>query len=103
MGRKVRGLWPVAAVAAIAAGAGVLLYAVWQSHHRTDLIAYWGLVATVVTIATGWMSRAWAWRTRAKASAGAVDQAAIDQLADVLAQAVASQWTRAATLAGDSM
>jgi hypothetical protein len=94
MGRKVRGLWPVAAVAAIAAGAGVLLYAVWRSPHRNDLIAYWGLVATVVTIATGWMS--WAWRTRARASAGAGDQAAIDQLADVLARAVASQWTRAA-------
>ena len=94
MGRKVRGLWPVAAVAVIAAGAGVLLYAVWRSPHRNDLIAYWGLVATVVTIATGWMS--WAWRTRAKAAAGAVDQAAIDHLADVLAQAVAGQWTRAA-------
>src|SRR5262249_54592518 len=94
MGRKVRGLWPVAAIAAIAAGAAVLLYRVWQSPQRNDLIAYWGLVATVVTIATGWMS--WAWRTRARASAGAVDQAAIDHLADVLAQAVAGQWTRAA-------
>jgi hypothetical protein len=94
MGRKARGLWPVAAVAAIATGAGVLLYAVWRSPHRSDLIAYWGLVATVVTIATGWMS--WAWRTRARASAGAVDGAAIDHLADVLARAVAGQWTRAA-------
>jgi hypothetical protein len=94
MGRKVRGLWPVAAVAAVAAGAGVLLYAVWRSPHRSDLIAYLGLVVTVVTIATGWMS--WAWRTRARASTGAVDQAAIDRLADVLARAVAGQWTRAA-------
>ena len=94
MGHKVRGLWPVAAIAAITAGAGVLLYAVWRSPHRNDLIAYWGLVATVVTIAAGWMS--WAWRTRARASAGAVDQAAIDRLADVLARAVDGQWTRAA-------
>ena len=94
MGRKVRGLWPVAAIAAITAGAGVLLFAVWRSPHRNDLIAYWGLVATVVTIATGWMS--WAWRTRARASAGAVDEAAIDHLADVLARAVNGQWTRAA-------
>ena len=94
MGRKVRGLWPVAAVAVIAAGAGVLLYAVWRSPHRNDLIAYWGLVATVVTIVAGWMS--WAWRARARASASAVDPAAIDHLADVLAQAVDGQWTRAA-------
>jgi hypothetical protein len=94
MGRKVRGLWPVAAIAAIAAGAVVLLFAVWRSSHRNDLIAYGGLVATVATIATGWMSRAW--RTRARASAGAVDPAAIGRLADVLARAVAGQWTRAA-------
>ena len=94
MGRRVRGLWQVAAIAAIAAGAAVLLFAVWRSPHRNDLIAYGGLVATVVTIATGWMS--WAWRTRARASAGAVDQAVIGRLADVLARAVEGQWTRAA-------
>jgi hypothetical protein len=94
MGRKVRGLWPAVAVAVIAAGAGLLLYAVWRSPHRSDLIAYWGLAATVVTIATGWMS--WAWRTRIRASADAVDPAAIDHLADVLARAVAGQWARAA-------
>jgi hypothetical protein len=94
MGRRVRGLWPVAAIAAIAAGAALLLFAVWRSPHRNDLIAYGGLVATVVTIATGWMS--WAWRTRARALAGAVDHAAIDRLADVLARAVEGQWTRAA-------
>ena len=70
MGRKVRGLWPVAAIVAVAVGAGLLLFAVWRSPHRNDLIAYWGLVATVVTIVTGWIS--WVWRTRARASAGAV-------------------------------
>jgi hypothetical protein len=94
MGHRARGLWQIAAITAIAVGAGVLLYAVWRSPHRNDLVAYWGLVATAVTIATGWMS--WAWRTRAKASTDAVDQAGIDRLADVLAQAVAGQWTRAA-------
>ena len=66
MGRRVRGLWPVAAIAAIAAGAAVLLFAVWRSPHRNDLIAYGGLAATVVTIATGWMS--WAWRTRSNSA-----------------------------------
>jgi hypothetical protein len=94
MGWKVRGLWPVVAVTVIAAGAGLLLYAVWRSPHRSDLVAYWGLAATVVTVATGWMS--WAWRTRARASADVVDGTAIDRLADVLARAVSAQWTRAA-------
>jgi hypothetical protein len=94
MGPKARRLWPVAAIAAIAAGTGLLLYAVWRSPHRNDLIAYWGLVATVVTIATGWIS--WAWRTRARTSAGAVQGAAADHVADVLARAVAGQWMRAA-------
>jgi hypothetical protein len=94
MGRMARGVWPVAAIAAIAVGAGLLLYAVWRSPHRNDLIAYWGLVATVVTIAMGCIS--WTWRTRAKASARAFDGAAVDHLADVLAQAVAGQWTLAA-------
>jgi hypothetical protein len=98
MGRKARGLWLAAAVAVIVVGAGVLLFAVWRSPHRNDLIAYWGLVATVVTIATGWMS--WAWRTRAKTSAEVVDEAAIDHLADVLARAVSGQWTRAAAERG---
>jgi hypothetical protein len=91
---KFRGFWPIAAIAAVIAGAGLLLYAVWRSPHRNDLIAYWGLVATVVTIAAGCIS--WLWRTQAGTSADAVDEAADDHLADVLARAVTGQWTRAA-------
>jgi hypothetical protein len=94
MGHKARSLWQVTAIAAIMAGAGLLLYAVWRSPHRNDLIAYWGLVATVVTIATGWIS--WAWHTRARTSSDAVEGLVADQVADVLARAVADQWTRAA-------
>lgn len=94
MGRRVGRLWPIAAIAAITAGAGLLLYAVWRSPHRNDLIAYWGLVATVVTIATGWISLAW--RTRAKTSADSVEGPAADHVADVLARAVTGQWMRAA-------
>ena len=94
MGRKFRSLWPVTLIVVIAAGASLLLYWVWREPRRNDLIAYWGLVATVVTVATGWIS--WAWRARARTSGGAVEGPAIDHAADVLAQAVAGQWTRAA-------
>ncbi len=64
MERKIRSLWPVAAIVAIATAAGWLLYAVWRSPHRNDLVAYWGLVATIVTIAAGRI--AWAWRARVR-------------------------------------
>ena len=94
MRRKIRGLWPVAAIAAITAGAGWLLYKVWRSPHRNDLIAYWGLVATVVTIAAGWI--AWAWRARTGKTGGALEAPVSDHLADVLARAVMDQWTSAA-------
>ncbi len=94
MRRKFGGIWPVAAVAGITAGAGLLLYSVWRSPHRNDLIAYWGLVATVVTIAAGWVS--WVWRARAKTPVGAVDGPDADHVADVLAGAVSGQWARAA-------
>src|SRR5205823_2895402 len=57
MGRKGRRWWPFGVIAAIAAGALLLLVTVWQSPHRSDLIAYWGLVATASTVAAGWFAR----------------------------------------------
>ncbi|HUL25992.1 MAG TPA: hypothetical protein VLW44_09525 [Streptosporangiaceae bacterium] len=78
----------------IAAGAGWLLYAVGTSPHRSELVPYWGLAATVVTIAAGWIS--WAWRARAGTPGDAAKGPAADHIADVLARAVTGQWTRAA-------
>src|SRR5262245_31654172 len=94
MGRKLRSLWPVAAIVVITAVAGWLLYAVWRSHHRNDLVAYWGLVVTIVTIAGGWI--AWAWRARARNASGAAELPVSDHLADLLAKAVMDQWMSAA-------
>jgi hypothetical protein len=57
-------------------------------------VAYWGLVATVVTIVMGWV--AWAWRARTKKNGDTLEAPASDHLADVLARAVTDQWTSAA-------
>ena len=94
MGRKARGLWPLVAVAAIEAGTIWLAYAVWRSPHRTDLATYGAFVAALVPITAGCF--AWAWRARGRQDGDTAGVARLDQLADLLADGVTDQWTRAA-------
>jgi hypothetical protein len=91
---KARGLWPVVAVAAIAAGTFGLLYVVYQSPHRSDLEAFLAVAVPVAAAAAGLITRAW--RLRAGQHGDAVGVPELDHLADLLAGAVKDQWTRAA-------
>lgn len=94
MGRKARGLWPVAAVAAITAGTVWIIYVVWRSPHRNDLAVFGSYVAGVAVVAVALMARAWEARSgRPGSEAGAPE---LDRLADLLAVAVKEQWARAA-------
>src|ERR1035438_10477238 len=94
MGRGPRGIWRVAAVAAIMAGTIWLVYAVWRSPRRDDLSTFGAFAAAVAVIAAGLIGRAW--HTRARLHAATAGSEELDHLTDMLAGAVKDQWARAA-------
>jgi hypothetical protein len=94
MGGRPRGLWPVAAAAAIVVVTAAGLYVVWRSPHRKDLIDFWGFAAAIAVIAGGRI--AWVWRDRSRQASAAVSGQELGRLADLLAGAVEEEWTRAA-------
>lgn len=97
MQRRVRNLWLFVTVIALAALAW-LLYAIWRSPHRTDLATYWALVAAVVPIAAGLIASAW--RIKAAQSHTTVEIGELDYVADLLRDAVKTEWSRAAGARG---
>jgi hypothetical protein len=92
--KKVRGWWPLIAVAAVLVVASWVLYAVWQSPHRTDLATYGAFAVPVVTLTASLL--AWAWRARTSPSGPATAGQSVDGAADLLATAMKAQWERAA-------
>jgi hypothetical protein len=92
---KIRGWWPLAAVASFVVAAFRLLYVVWQSPHRSDLATYGAFALPMVTLMMGWMAWAWRARTRRTGPAAAAGQD-LDRVAGLLAMAVKTQWERAA-------
>lgn len=99
MREKVRNLWPTIAALVIAVAAIGLLYTVWSSPHRSDLVNFGALAVPVVTAAAAVGKIAWSWRraSPARAAAGTTEQ---NQLADQLAEVVEGQWTREADRRG---
>src|SRR5262249_33659957 len=85
--------WQVIVGVAIAVVTLWMLYAVRRSPHRSDLAAFGAFAVAVVALALGWIG--WAWRARANA-ASATTGKALDDRADLLAEAVRQQWERAA-------
>ena len=91
---RARGLWPFAAVGAIAVVTAAGLVVVWRSPHRADLEGFAGLAISVAGIAAGWI--AWVWRHRSSQGSEVVSGQELGRLADLLAGAVDEEWTRAA-------
>jgi hypothetical protein len=72
-----------------------LIYVVWRSPHRNDLVAIFGsYVAGVAVVAVALITRAWQARPERPGDEAGVPE--FDRLADLLAVAVKDQWTRAA-------
>jgi hypothetical protein len=94
MSRWTRGLWPLAAAAAIAVVTVAGLAGVWRSSHRADLESFAGLAISAVGIAAGWI--AWIWRHSSSRGSGDVPGQELERLADLLAGAVEQEWSRAA-------
>jgi hypothetical protein len=86
--------WPLVAISLFLAAGFWVLYVVWRSPHRSDLIAYGGFAVAVVTLLAGWI--AWVWRTRARPADPTAAGQDLDHAADLLAMAVKTQWDRAA-------
>jgi hypothetical protein len=91
---KVRDLRPLIAVVVIVAGAVYVLYAVWRSPHRSDLATFGAFAVAVVALVAPLIT--WGRRVRAKGAGPVEPRHEYDQLADLLAEAVSEQWTRAA-------
>lgn len=56
--RKIRGLWPVAAITAIVAGTFALTWLVWRSPNRVDLATFGAFAAAIAAIALGLVTSA---------------------------------------------
>ena len=91
---RIRGWWPLVAIALFLVAGFWVLYVVWRSPHRSDLVTYGGFAVTVVTLMAGWI--AWAWRARARPAGPAAAGQDLDRVADLLAVAVKTQWEQAA-------
>ena len=91
---RIRGFWPFAAVGVIAVVTVAGLVLVWRSSDRTELEAFAGFALSVTGVAAGWI--AWVWRARSRQARGAVAGQELGRLADLLAEAVDQEWTRAA-------
>ena len=91
---RIRGWWPLAAVAPFVIGAFWLLYVVWQPQRRIDLATYGAFAVPVVTLVAGWI--AWAWRATTNPAGPAAASRDVDRVTDLLAMAVQAQWQRAA-------
>jgi len=63
--------------------------------HRNDLATFGSYMAAVAVAAVALITRAW--EVRARQPGDTIEMAELDQLADLLAEAVKEQWTRAAT------
>ena len=94
MSGRPRGLWPFAAVGAIAVITVAVLVAVWRSPHRADLEGFAGLAISAAGIAAGWI--AWIWRQKSSRGSGGASGQELGRLAGLLAGAVQAEWTRAA-------
>ena len=99
--KKARLLWPVVTVAVIAAGTFGLVLFVWRSTHRSDLATFWSFAAAVVVVAVGLIGRTAGVLSRAgsvgiRRTGGDGGGQTLDEGADLLAEAVKEQWTRAA-------
>jgi hypothetical protein len=90
---KLRYVWPIIALM-IAAATFWVLIVVWHSPHRNDLATFGAFAVALVLPAAGWITSAWRRRT-AQGDEARTDQA-LDRFADVFAQVVNEQWTRAA-------
>ena len=93
-GKRVRGWWPLIAVAVVLVAAFWVLYVVWQSPHRSDLATYGAFTAAVITLLAGPI--AWARRTRTNQAGEVAAGQGPDYVADLLAIAVKKQWETAA-------
>jgi hypothetical protein len=91
---KARSRWSMLAAGVIAVAALWVLYAVWQSPHRSDLATYGAFAVAVVALALGWI--AWVWRSRTISPDRDGKSQELDDRADLLAEAVWLQWERAA-------
>jgi len=98
MGRKVRGLWPIIAVVATTVATVWLVYAVWRSSRRDDLSTFGQYALAVAVMAAGLIARAWHARTKQQDETAGLPE--LDRLADLLAEGVRTQWTRAAASRG---
>jgi MFS family permease len=94
MSGRVRGVWPSAAAGVIAVVTVAGLVVVWRSPHRADLEGFVGFAISATGVAAGWI--AWVWRHRSSQGSGVISGQELGRLTDLLAGAVAEQWTRAA-------
>jgi hypothetical protein len=92
VGGKDRRLWPLAAIAAVIAVAGILVWAVWRSPHRGDLSTFGGFVVAVVAPVASLV----VYLTKLRRPGATGPGRPPSELADSLAAAVMEQWTRAA-------
>ena len=91
---RIRGWWPLIAIALLLFAGIWVLYVVWHAHNRNDLIAYGGFAVTVVALIASWIASAW--RATARPVAPAAAGTDLDHVADLLAVAVKTQWEQAA-------
>jgi hypothetical protein len=82
----------LAAIAAVIAVAGILVWTVWRSQHRGDLSTFGGFVIAVVAPVASLV----VYLTKLRRSGGTGPGRPPSELADSLAAAVTEQWTRAA-------
>lgn len=92
VGGKARSWWPTAAIVAVVAVSGAVMWAVWRSPQRADLAAFGGFAAAVIVPAVSLV--VYLTRVRQDGETGRVRP--LDEVADSLAAVVTEQWTRAA-------
>ena len=92
--RRLREWWPLGVVAGFAVIAGWLLYLLFRSWGRDDLLSYSAFALAVVVLVVGWLARAWR-KTKAFKSPEVLGQAA-----DRLATVVQAQWRAEAEKSG---
>ena len=95
---RIRGWWPLAAVALLLVAALWLLLVVWRSSDRGGLATYGAFAVPMLTLMAGWV--AWARRSRIRSAVPAGAGQEMDHVADLLAIAVKMQWERAASERG---
>jgi hypothetical protein len=82
----------MAAIVTVIAGAGVVVWLVWQSPHRTELSTFGGFAVAVIAPVASLV----VYLTKVRQADDTVSGPPLDELADSLADSVTQQWTRAA-------